>query len=163
MRWPTIVAAAALAACGYADQGTEPLEPLDEAVYVRDVHPIFEARCATLDCHGDPGRPLRLYAETGLRLRDELRDTPITDEELALDVEAARGVDPGVAPGRSLILRKPLAAAAGGIEHEGGDLWTTRDEPQAACVLAWLEGREDDASRAACAAAAQEVALPPEE
>ena len=151
----------ALAGCGQDDQGVEPLEPCDVDAYARDVHPIFEARCATLDCHGVAGRPLRLYAETGLRVRADLRDLPITEEELIANVRAAEAIDPRVAPERQMILRKPLAEAAGGVEHEGGELWLERDEPQAVCVLAWLEGRsEDDDARAACAIAGEEVALP---
>lgn len=153
---------AALTGCGHADQDVEPVDVLAADAYARDVHPIFEARCATLDCHGVTGRPLRLFAETGLRLRDELRDLPITDEELLANLQAAEAIDPGVEPERHMILRKPLAEAAGGVEHEGGELWLSRDEPQAACILAWLSGRSDDpAARDACAAAADQVALPP--
>ena len=57
-------------ACGgVAAQDEQPLVELDVEAYRRDVHPILEARCATLDCHGVDDRPLRLYAETGLRWR----------------------------------------------------------------------------------------------
>jgi hypothetical protein len=154
--------AAALTGCGIDDQGVEPVDAFALDAYARDVHPIFEARCATLDCHGVAGRPLRLFAETGLRLRADLRDLPITEEELFANVKAVEAIDPGAAPERQMILRKPLAEDAGGVEHEGGELWLSRDAPQAACVLAWLSGRsEDPSARDACAAAADEVALPP--
>ena len=161
---PAAVVTAMLgSACGY-DQGTDSLERFDPDVYARDVQPIFEARCATLDCHGDPGRPLRLFAETGLRMRDDLRDLPITADELLANVGAAEGVDPGAQPARSLILRKPLAEAAGGVQHEGGDLWLDRNEAQVVCVEAWLAGESDEVSaRDACVTAAAEVELPPEE
>ncbi|HTE56684.1 MAG TPA: hypothetical protein VK698_37785 [Kofleriaceae bacterium] len=150
------------AACAYDDPGMVPLDQLDQQAFTRDVQPIFEARCATLDCHGVEGRPLRLYAETGLRLRDDLRDLPMTDEEVIANVRSAEGVDPGARPDLNLILRKPLAEAAGGVQHEGGDLWLSRDEPQAACVVAWLAGQSElDAVRDACIRAGTEVALPP--
>jgi hypothetical protein len=152
------------AACGnVASDGELPLSDLDDEVYVRDVHPILEARCATLDCHGVDERPLRLYAETGLRAGDDLRDRPIESFELAANVRAIRAIDPGAEPSATLLVRKPLAPAAGGIAHEGGARWTSREEPQVVCVLAWLGGTSDEPeAAAACAVAAGEVALPPE-
>jgi hypothetical protein len=152
------IALLAAAACGTDSGGSQALVDLDADAYARDVHPILEARCATLDCHGVGDRPLRLYAETGLRARDELRDQPIEPEELAADVRAIEAIDPGAAPADSLFIRKPLAESAGGVFHEGGDLWTSRDDPQLLCALAWLSGERD---ADACAIAADEVALPP--
>ncbi len=146
-------------ACGGVDGGgNQPLVELDGDGYARDVHPILEARCATLDCHGVDDRPLRLYAETGLRLRDDLRDEPATPDELAADLRAIQAIDPGAEPADSLLIRKPLAGSAGGVFHEGGDLWTSRDDPQLLCVLAWLSA---DSDPAACAIAADQVELPP--
>jgi hypothetical protein len=159
------LALALLAAAACSDVGADkpvPLGALDEEAYARDVHPILEARCATLDCHGVDDRPLRLYAETGLRARDDLRDQPIEPAELAADVRAIASIDPGAGPADSLFFRKPLAEAAGGVAHEGGDVWTRRDDPQLLCVLAWLGGESDSAAAVdACAVAADQVALPP--
>jgi hypothetical protein len=154
----------AIAACGgVGSDGRESLDQLDADAYARDVHPILEARCATLDCHGVDDRPLRLYAETGLRARDDLRDQPIERDELLANVRAIEAIDPGVAPLDGLVARKPLAAAEGGIWHEGGDIWSSREESQASCVLAWLAGTSDaPAAVEACRAAAEEVALPAE-
>lgn len=147
-------------ACGgVAAQDQQPLVELDGEVYARDVHPILEARCATLDCHGVDDRPLRLYAETGLRARDDLRDVVIEGGELEANVRAIQAIDPGADPSDTLMVRKPL----GGVAHEGSTLWESQDEPQLICVLAWLSGTSDDPDAAdACAAAAEEVALPPE-
>lgn len=161
MRWAAALLVAS--ACGGVDAGgSQPLVELDAEVYARDVHPILEARCGTLDCHGVDDRPLRIYAETGLRMRDDLRDQPIEPDELAADVRAVEAIDPGAAPADSLFIRKPLAGSAGGVFHEGGDLWTARDDPQLICALAWLSGTSDDpAATDACAIAADQVALPP--
>jgi hypothetical protein len=140
-----------------------PLPPreLDPAVYQRSIHPILEARCATLDCHGMDDRPLRLYAETGLRARDDLRGQPLSDEELTANLRAAQAIDPDREPPDSLLVRKPLAAP-GGVFHEGGDLWRRADDPELLCLLAWLAGSSDSASaEAACTAAAGQVELPP--
>ena len=78
-----LLAGVALAAGCQDVGGTVQLGVRDQAVYAREVHAVIEARCGTLDCHGDARRPLRIYAETGLRLRDELRGQPLTPEELA--------------------------------------------------------------------------------
>ena len=68
------------------------------------------------------GRPLRFYAETGLRLRDALRDLPLTPEESQANAASLAALDPEAPPGESLILLKPLDASGGGVEHEGGAL-----------------------------------------
>lgn len=150
-------------ACGVAAEGELPLVELDVEAYARDVHPILEARCATLDCHGVDDRPLRLYAETGLRARDELRGLAIEGAELAANVRAIQAVDPAAVPDDGLFVRKPLDAAAGGVAHEGGALWASRAEPQLVCVLAWVSGSSDQPDAAtACQVAGEEVALPPE-
>jgi hypothetical protein len=147
-----------LAAC--RDQGTPiNLPDADVASYQASVHPILEARCATLDCHGDLDRPLRLYAETGLRAADALRGQPITPAELDANARALIAVDPAPDGRPSLVLTKPLA---GTVKHIGGDQWDSTDEPQYLCVAGWLDGRIDDPDvAAACIAAAAEVELPP--
>lgn len=160
MRWAATSFLLAVTACAPGAGDAPELPRLDSAVYARDVHPILEARCATLDCHGVMDRPLRLYAETGLRARDDLRDQPIEAAELEANVLAVEGLDPGVTPDQTLFARKPLAARDLGIAHEGGVIWRA-DEAQRLCVLAWIEGTSDEPdSIDACSVAADEVALP---
>jgi hypothetical protein len=130
--------------------GTQPLVTEDAAAYATYVQPILEARCATLDCHGNVERPLRLYAATGLRASDPLRDHPLSADELGANVRALAAIDPGAAPETSMIIGKPLV---GGYAHEGGELWTRVDEPQVVCVRSWLAGAVDVAS---CTSAAAE-------
>jgi len=153
------VAIALLAACTGPSPGTTPIpRTLDRAAYARDVHPILEARCATLDCHGSFDRPLRLYAETGLRRSDDLRGQPITPAELDDDVAAATAVDGADAVDDSLILEKP----GGRMKHTGLVVWTSAADPEYACVRGWLAGTSGDADvAAACATAATRVQLPP--
>jgi hypothetical protein len=145
----TLASGLAAAACQDTG-GTQPLVTEDEAAYGSYVQPILEARCATLDCHGNVERPLRLYARTGLRASDALRDRPFSVDELTANVRSLAAIDPGAAPEASVILSKPLA---GGQAHEGGDLWTRSDEPQVVCVRSWLAGAVDVA---ACTTAAAE-------
>ena len=160
MRRVGLLLVIAAVGCGIDPEPELSYESGDPAVYAAELHPMIEARCATLDCHGDPGRPLRLYAETGLRARDELRDAPMTDQELAANTDALFGVDP-FAPGvdESLLLLEPLAVDAGGVHHEGGDVWKSRDDPGYLCVRSFLAGIVD---RRACAEARERDALPPE-
>ncbi|MCC7537938.1 MAG: hypothetical protein IT379_17060 [Deltaproteobacteria bacterium] len=157
--------ASALAACTGPDPGTADVRLLDVAAYRAHVHAVLEPSCATLDCHGDPGRPLRLYAETGLREDDSLRSAkaPLTDAEAIANVESAAGLDPEVRADESRVLLKPLAERAGGMHHVGGDIWQTRDDDAYVCVAAWLAGGLDADAQAACSRAAAAVALPPED
>jgi hypothetical protein len=154
-----LAAFAFLAACTGPSPGSTPIpRTLDVAAYARDVHPILEARCATLDCHGSFERPLRLYAETGLRRSDELRGDPITQAELDDNVAAATAVDAADAIDDSLILAKP----GGRMKHTGLAVWASTADPEYACVRGWLAGSSGDPDvAAACATAATRVQLPP--
>lgn len=133
-----VAAALVVAGCAAPEQGSEALPAGDVASFTSQVQPIVTDGCASLDCHGDPGRPLRLYAERGLRLTAALRDTPITGEEIEHNVAAFVGVSPGAVDDH-LALLKPLAVEAGGMEHLGGDLWSSTDDPGYAAIFGWLE------------------------
>ena len=151
------------AACGSVEQGTVAAPDFDEDGYAVELHPIVETTCATLDCHGVDGRPLRLYGEIGLRAADDLRDTPMTMEELAANVHAFEGVDPEApSPEESLIILKPLGVEGGGLEHAGGTLFL-RGDATYRCFIGWLtDSLADPATSAACAEAREAAALPPE-
>jgi hypothetical protein len=162
-RWLAVAAALSFGACTGPIPGSQAAPaPLDGAAYVRLVHPIFEARCATLDCHGNADRPLRLYAETGLRAADELRDTTtLTPAELDANVAAVSGLQESTGSevaDDQLLLAKPL----GLMKHSGGAVWTTSADPQYLCVRGWLAGESGQAEvTAACATARAQVAIPP--
>ena len=155
-----MVVAVGVAACAGPEPGSAAIpRTLDVRAYTRDVHPIVEARCATLDCHGSVERPLRMFAETGLRASDPLRGQPITPDELAANVAAATAVDDASVPvDGSVILLKPLGA----MKHTGATVWPSLEDPEATCVRGWLAGTSDEPDVvAACATAATRVALPP--
>lgn len=138
--------------CTPAPIPEERVAGLDVVAYLEEVHPVVRFSCASLDCHGVPGRPLRLYAEEGLRMRSDLRGAPLSMEEARWNVGAFAGVDPAAAsPEASLSLAKPVA---GEITHVGGDVWPSRDDPGYRCLRAWLAGESARAeSIAACAQA----------
>ncbi len=154
---PALACALLLSACAADAQGEVSIASGDATTYGQDVHPFAEVTCATLDCHGDPSRPLRLYAETGLRLRAELRlaDLPITVEELAHNAEALVAIDPDPPSiDAHVALTKPLAVREGGLHHVGADLWPSRGHPAYRCLRAWLEGGRDPDACASAASAA---------
>lgn len=146
---------AVLAGCaGPSATETDPLPMADAAYYEAHVQVVVGYGCGSLDCHGDPGRPLRLYARDGLRLRAELRGEELTAEEAALNAQAFLGIDPAPsAIDAHVALLKPLAEAAGGLPHVGGDVWESRDDDAYRCVYGWLAGAPDDARCAAASAA----------
>lgn len=153
--------AVVLSACQGPQAEPVAVEALDVAVYRDQVAPYVGPRCGTLDCHGVGGRPLRIYAENGLRLSAELRGEPIADLELELDAESFAGISPGEAVEDQLSLRKPLATAAGGYGHVGGDIWRDTDDPGYLCLEAWLAGSSDAAACAEAAAAVPRGPAPP--
>lgn len=123
--------------------------PRDEVTFANDVQPILEMGCATLDCHGQRGRPLRLYSTWGLRIDDSLRPAPgatldaippIRSDEVHANVSAIAGIDVGLTRvDDSLLLRKPLDPAAGGIHHVGRIHWRSTDDPEYQAIRTWLE------------------------
>lgn len=158
LRHVVVAAVLALDACAFPVASESPASGVDAAdvdAYERDVHPMLEASCATLDCHGAERRPLRLYVETGRRLRAALRGQPLTSEERDANIRALRTIDLGEPDvDRSMVLQKPLAVAAGGVAHVGRDVWLTRADPNYVCLRAFLTRESETAgARAACALA----------
>ena len=121
----------------------------DFALYVQ---PVLEAGCASLDCHGNSGRPLRLYGLFGLRLDVALRGEAASADELAANMRSIAGLDPGAAQVEDhLLLLKPLERDAGGLHHIGGDLWASQSAAAYRCLHSWLrEGSSDAASQTIC-------------
>jgi len=121
------------------------------------VSQVFERRCGTLDCHGDPGRPFRVYGRSGLRLRQpdgsgppsgtEIGTTPIEIDEnrfsaCGLEPEAMDAVVNGQADPETLVLlRKPRVVEA----HKGGQVLTVGSTADN-CILSWLRGSVDNLS-----------------
>lgn len=116
------------------------------------VQPVLQVGCASLDCHGDAGRPLRLYARNGLRAEVALRGQDASDLEILANMHAIAGLDPQIDRiDDHLLLLKPLAVEAGGLHHVGGDLWADRTHGVYRCLHAWLRsGVADVAARALC-------------
>jgi hypothetical protein len=115
------------------------------------VDAVLEKRCATLDCHGQVGRPLRLYSRTGLRFPDpDAQISPggpaTTDEEYQANFEAVVGLEPeqmsrvvldptNNPPQTLLLVKKPRAME----RHKGGQVVIAGDSADL-CITSWLAG-----------------------
>ncbi len=115
---------------------------------------LLERRCGTLDCHGQIGRPLRIYGEYGLRYYDPTSDVmnqpgtaPTTELEYQANYQAVIGLQPelmtlvvnNVDPPESLLLlRKPLQLE----RHKGGAVFVEGDDAYT-CLTTWLGGQAD--------------------
>lgn len=130
------------------------------------VSEFMERRCASIDCHGQMSRPLRLYSEWGLRLTvndDGSRFTGLTTKEERLaNYRSVVGLEPEAleacfrskgAKADFQLLLKPLGADNQGIRHKGGSvLRPSGDDPGWECLFGWASG---DVSQAECAKAAR--------
>jgi hypothetical protein len=110
---------------------------------------VLETHCGSLDCHGQLGRPLRIYSGNGLRFVEEggmprpgMSGT--TDTERQLNYQAVMGLQPeltfqvmnnGAAPETLLLLRKPL-----GIERHKGSVVIAGGDFSDKCITSWLTG-----------------------
>ena len=119
---------------------------------VHDREPVFERRCGTLDCHGQVGRPLRIYSGRGLRLPNDAGLGPGTGrhdaDEITANYRAVIGLEPeemtrvvaGVIPPRTLLLLyKPLNLRA----HKGGPAFAPTGDPGETCLVSWIQGAVD--------------------
>lgn len=119
------------------------------------VSEMMENRCGNLDCHGQVGRPLRLYSATGLRLQTasdgKLRDDrPTTPEERSENYWSVVGLEPEAisdcvrTQGQYVdfqLLLKPLDDSGRGIRHKGGPvLRASANDPGWNCLFGWLSG-----------------------
>lgn len=145
-------------ACTDTDIDEQPLALGDEALFASELQEYVGIRCGSLDCHGDMGRTLRIYAQDGLRLREGLRFATLDLEEVQHNVRSFSAFPSENAdPSNNLILLKGLAVDAGGIAHKGDEVWSSPEAAGYRCIAAWLEGVS---AAAACAEAGAEFATP---
>ena len=143
MRWLLI----ALTASGCASPPSpRPLPSPDPLAFAAAVQPLLDGRCADPSCHGRPERALSLYSPLHFRSdpRHTYLDEPLDEEELRHNVRmlVAFLVDlpPGTTVDDCLVLRKPLALAAGGCDHLGGAQFPSRDERGYRQLRSWFAG-----------------------
>ena len=111
--------------------GLEPTAPtggrevsLDVAFFVESIEPILQRRgCSNVACHGGQGSG-ELILSGGLNPQG--------------DLVAVAGLVTTWQPEDSALLRKPLAEAAGGVQHVGGDVFTDTSDADYQTVLTWI-------------------------
>jgi hypothetical protein len=127
-------------------------EALPDAASFPPVAQLLVVRCGSLDCHGTPGRNLRLYGSAGLRWSASDRPfVPVCDtqDEVAQDYESVVDLEPatmsavvaagGASPQELTMVRK----ARGTESHKGGQVWTEGDDSDT-CLTSWLAGNTDE-------------------
>lgn len=116
-------------------------------------YPILLRDCGFPACHGATDRFFSLYGPGRTRLAAEADPSdPATPEEIQHSYDRARSMIDVHAPARSLLLRKPLASAAGGSGHKGDDslgrnVYQTATDPNFQALRAWVfsQGNAPDA------------------
>lgn len=126
--------------CTTDDRPSDPVLDGHAALYDNEVQPIVAERCAFLGCHGREGMPLTFYAVDFLRLRDPqgLIDfsRPALDERAlsAAELEHNRRALAARAgpsdPDGSLVVRRLVPLAEGGIPHAGVVVYEDPDDPE---------------------------------
>jgi WD40-like Beta Propeller Repeat len=99
--------------------------------FKRDVQPILKARCAGSSCHGSSLTDLHLACG------DDERELRWNYEVTLAHVEQTAAL--------SELLRRPLAMTAGGVYHEGGDIFEDVDDLDYETLNAWASDVADRA------------------
>lgn len=94
--------------------------------YKSEVNPILQQRCAFGNCHGSSQSDFYLTCGS-------------SDAELAHNFVVAKSFVSAEAD-RSELLLRPLSANAGGVNHSGGDIWTSASDDEFETLRAWARG-----------------------
>jgi len=160
--WVTAVGAVAFGngGCSTPDSGALSRVNLpDRGQFIdQGVSAFMEKRCGALDCHGQIGRPLRLYSGSGLRMADGpkgARDvSATTPAERLANYFAVVGLEPeDITESRDsagaftdfLLLKKPLGIDQGGVRHKGGSVLRSTDSGFD-CLALWIAGTAENAA-----------------
>lgn len=153
--------AAAQVACQIPTDDQDLGDLPDQKSFVdQGVSTFMEQRCGGLDCHGQPGRPMRIYSSWGLRLKprdDGSRESGATTaEEKKANYLSVVGLEPeameacfrtkGQERANFQLLLKPISIENGGIRHKGGPvLRPENQDPGWQCLYGWVSGQVNQA------------------
>jgi hypothetical protein len=118
--------------------------------FQRDVYPVLLRDCGFPACHGAPKRFFRVWGPGRTRLPNGMNangfpgafDLPSVDE-ISASYSLALSMINAADPGRSALLRKPLAVAAGGAGHlgvdkQGRDVYRTAQDAGYVSIARWV-------------------------
>lgn len=142
-------------ACVVGCEGPLDSEPTTTTVRGADFELVSEmlgARCGSLQCHGQPARPLRLYHQHGMRLAHDAVPgwVPTTTDEHAANLRAVLGLEPELTGdvlrgGGNGVERLTLYRKALGLENHKGGQALAAEGDQDLCLRSWFRGAPDDA------------------
>lgn len=118
----------------------------DLAAFAAQVQPVLAEQCANPSCHGQPERPLAVFAVGLHRARpaDLHLDAPLSAAELQGNALRVRSFMVGVERiDDCAVLRKPLAPSAGGWEHAGGTRFVDQSDAGYRSLADWLRASND--------------------
>jgi hypothetical protein len=147
--------ALALGAATGCEAPREAWQPADlEFRDFQRVFPVLMRDCGFHTCHGSDERLFRIYGPGRARLDpDNKAFDPLTGDEASASFQSALSFVDSAHPEQSMLLRKPLAVAAGGSGHEGADpfgrnVYRTRDDSGYRALEAWVLGESGVADAA---------------
>jgi len=140
--------------CVSGAEEPKPFLALDEPYFRCRVQPVIARDCANFACHGEPQRPLKIFARNRLRIGGDwtTRNRALAAEERAANFDAARAFVDRDFPDRSQLLTKPLDESAGGSYHRGadvferGDVYLERSAAGFSTLRKWIEGAKEQPS-----------------
>jgi hypothetical protein len=107
------------------------LSPLSVARYTSDVWPVLEANCYS--CHST--------GNSGAAAMDFDAELEQSDNQEELDQARIESISTRInfmVPEASVLLRKPLGEALGGLSHVGGQIFTGTSDPQYLAIYNWI-------------------------
>ena len=112
----------ACAACSPASGKARLAQP-DGERFALEVYPVLLRDCGMSQCHGAEARFFRVFGpgRTRLSAKTDPLEGVLGQEVLESYQRASALLEDRRHPERSLLLRKPLAPAAGGATHKGSD------------------------------------------
>jgi hypothetical protein len=147
------VAVSTQGACSSPDPNERTVGKFPDEATWKPVANMLLHRCGSLDCHGQPGRNLKLYGTGGLRLTGgdvPSKPTPLyaSPAEYTADYASVCGLEPetltavfhdgGKNPERLTMVQKARNVQV----HKGGTIIVPGDV-QDKCLLSWLTGTID--------------------
>jgi hypothetical protein len=156
------LALVAATACAIPDTTATIVADCPDRTQFSSVSPFMEVGCGTVDCHGAPARPLRIYGFAGLRLSPSDIPSvaePTTPAEVSANWLSACSLQPEqidlvtsgqAGPDSLLLVQKPRLQ----VHHKGGAVVVAGD-PGDTCLTSWLSG-DVDGGACIAATAAQE-------